>query len=65
MRYLYLFLLFFILSTVANSQILSGSILDTLNNPLESDNVIAKPLQEKVSLKFIIIANKNIIYLES
>jgi hypothetical protein len=62
----YLIIIFLFLNTLVSfSQSLTGTVTDTLNNPLESANVIAKSLQEKISLKFIIIANKNIIYLES
>jgi hypothetical protein len=64
MKFLIL-IIFTLYSHLVFSQTFNGTILDTLNNPLESANVIAKSLQEKVSLKFIIIANKNIIYLES
>jgi hypothetical protein len=63
MKFLILFL-FTTYSVLTFSQTLTGIVFDTLNNSLESANVIAKSLQEKVSLKFIIIANKNIIYLE-
>lgn len=36
----------------------TGVVSDTLDIPLESANVIAKPLQEKASLKFAIADNK-------
>jgi hypothetical protein len=37
---------------------MTGIVSDTLNNPLESANVIAKPLQENASIKFAIADNK-------
>jgi len=37
-----------------------GVVSDTLNTPLENANVIAKPLQEKASLKFAIANRKKI-----
>ncbi len=44
--------IFFLLITkFIFSQSLSGTVSDTLNNPLENANVIAKPLQEKANLK--------------
>jgi hypothetical protein len=48
---LFLFLLFPILSF---SQTLIGTVKDTLGNPLQNANVIAKPLLEKQGLKFAI-----------
>ena len=56
----FLFLIFFtIYSHFVFSQILISIISDTLNNPLENSNVIAKPLQEKASLKFDLPLTKN------
>jgi len=54
------FLLFIFLSFIssAHSQTLTGVVSDTLNTPLENANVIAKPLQEKATLKFAIADNK-------
>jgi hypothetical protein len=44
----YLIIIFlYINSLVSFSQSLTGTISDTLKNPLESANVIAKPIQEK------------------
>ena len=53
-------LLFFILyfSQFSFSQTLTGVVTDTLNKPLENANVIAKPLQERATLKFSIADNK-------
>jgi hypothetical protein len=53
----FLFIFFAIISTV-HSQALMGVVFDTLNNPLENANVTAKPLQEKISLKFAIAISK-------
>jgi hypothetical protein len=41
-----------------HSQTLTGVVSDTLNTPLENANVIAKPLQEKATLKFAITISK-------
>ena len=53
------FLFFLLFSISAFSQrIITGTISDTLKSPLESANVIAKPLQENASIKFAIADNK-------
>lgn len=53
-------LLIFLLTTLSYSQTktLEGVVSDETNKPLESANIIAKPLQEKASLKFSIADNK-------
>jgi len=53
------YLLFILLFTIqfSFSQTLTGVVSDTLNKPLENANVIAKPLQEKATLKFSIADN--------
>lgn len=53
-------LLVFLLTTLSYSQVhtITGVVSDDTNKPLESANVIAKPLQEKASLKFAIADNK-------
>ena len=53
-------LLFLIFTTFSYSQsrTITGVVSDDTNKPLESANVIAKPLQEKASLKFAIADNK-------
>ncbi|OUL62269.1 carboxypeptidase-like regulatory domain-containing protein [Flavobacterium sp. AJR] len=53
-------ILFFLFSTFSFSQTKSfvGVISDDSNKPLESANVIAKPLQEKADLKFAIADNR-------
>lgn len=55
-KYLLLFLL--ISLQFFFQKIITGTIADTLNKPLESANVIAKPLQEKAGIKFAIADNK-------
>jgi hypothetical protein len=55
LKFLLIILLF---TTTSFSQKLTGVVSDTLNNPLENANVIAKPLQEKAALKFAIADNK-------
>lgn len=54
---LYLFLL---ISTFSFSQThtITGVVSDSINNPLESANIIAKPLQENAQLKFAIADNR-------
>ena len=53
-------LLFIVLFTIqfSFSQTMTGIVSDTLNNPLENANVIAKPLQQNASIKFAISDNK-------
>lgn len=53
-------LLFLFFTTICFSQThtITGVVSDDINKPLESANVIAKPLQEKASLKFAIADNK-------
>ncbi|WJS93691.1 carboxypeptidase-like regulatory domain-containing protein [Flavobacterium johnsoniae] len=52
-------ILFFIVSvSFSQTKNLGGVVSDDTNKPLESTNVIAKPLQEKASLKFAITDNK-------
>jgi hypothetical protein len=54
----YLFLLFFTVFSFSQTRTITGVVSDHINKPLESANVIAKPLQEKASLKFAIADNK-------
>lgn len=49
---------FFLVAINSNAQTLIGIITDKQNKPLESANIIAKPLQEKATLKFAIADNK-------
>ena len=58
MHRIYLFLLFFTIISFSQTHTITGIVSDDLNKPLESANVIAKPLQEKASLKFAIADNK-------
>ena len=53
-----LFLLLFTTLCFSQTKILVGLVSDDINKPLESANVIAKPLQEKANLKFAIADNK-------
>lgn len=53
----FLFLFFSFLS-FSQAKIFIGAVSDDSNKPLESANVIAKPLQEKANLKFAIADNK-------
>jgi hypothetical protein len=47
-------LLFLLISLSAFSQkTITGVVSDTLNKPLESANLIAKPLQEKARIIFL------------
>jgi hypothetical protein len=54
----YLFLLLFTTTFFAQTKTITGVISDDANKPLESANVIAKPLTEKASIKFSIADNK-------
>ena len=56
----FLLFTFFAIISRAQSQTLTGVVSDTLNTPLENANVIAKPLQEKATLKFAIANRKKI-----
>jgi hypothetical protein len=51
-----IFFLFFFLTQISFSQerTITGIVSDSLNNPLERANVIAKPLQDNAGLKFAI-----------
>jgi hypothetical protein len=53
-----LFLLFFTVLSFSQTHTITGVVSDDINKPLESANVIAKPLQEKASLKFAIADNR-------
>ena len=53
-----LLFLFFTTFSYSQSRTITGVVSDDTNKPLESANVIAKPLQEKASLKFAIADNK-------
>ena len=58
-----LFILLFSLSAFSQKTI-TGVVSDTLNQPLESANLIAKPLQEKAGIKFAMADNKGRFRLE-
>ncbi|SHL48140.1 TonB-dependent receptor [Flavobacterium xanthum] len=53
-----LFFLFFTTLSFSQTRTIIGVVSDDSNIPLESANVIAKPLQDKASLKFAIADNK-------
>ncbi|MBG6110583.1 hypothetical protein H4V97_002310 [Flavobacterium sp. CG_23.5] len=53
-----LFFLFFTIVSFSQSRTITGVVSEDTNKPLESANVIAKPLQENASLKFAIADNK-------
>ena len=62
---LFLSLSLILLSVSAFSQkTITGVVSDTLNQPLESANLIAKPLQEKAGIKFAMADNKGRFRLE-
>ena len=55
----------FIISLSAFSQkTITGVVSDSINQPLESANLIAKPLQEKAGIKFAMADNKGRFRLE-
>ena len=58
-------LLFLLVSLSAFSQkTITGVVSDSINQPLESANLIAKPLQEKAGIKFAMADNKGRFRLE-
>ena len=58
-------LLFLLISLSTFSQkTITGVVSDSLNQPLESANLIAKPLQEKAGIKFAMADNKGRFRLE-
>lgn len=61
--FLSLFLILFSLSAFSQKTI-TGVVSDSLNQPLESANLIAKPLQEKAGIKFAMADNKGRFRLE-
>ena len=50
-KYIVIFIFF---TQISFSQTLTGTVKDSLGNPLQNANVIAKPLVEKQGLKFAI-----------
>ena len=60
------FLIFFLLFSLTSfsQKTITGVVSDTLNQPLESANLIAKPLQEKAGIKFAMADNKGRFRLE-
>ncbi len=58
-------LLFLLISLSTFSQkTITGVVSDSINQPLESANLIAKPLQEKAGIKFAMADNKGRFRLE-
>jgi hypothetical protein len=47
-----LLIFLFISLSVFSQKTITGVVSDSLNQPLESANLIAKPLQEKAGIKF-------------
>ena len=49
------FLLFFLLISLSafSQKTITGVVSDSLNQPLESVNLIARPLNEKAGIKFL------------
>ena len=58
MRVFSFLLIFFFNFSFSQTHIVTGTVSDTLNAPLESANVIAKPLQDNAGIKFAIADNK-------
>ena len=54
----FIFLFFISILSYSQTHSLTGVVSDTLNIPLESANVIAKPLQNNAQLKFAVADNK-------
>ena len=61
-KFLLLFLL--ISLSVFSQKTITGVVSDSINQPLESANLIAKPLQEKAGIKFAMADNKGRFRLE-
>lgn len=59
-----LFFLLFTSFSFSQTKTITGVVSDTINNPLESANIIALPKSEKGSLKFAIADNKGRFRLE-
>jgi hypothetical protein len=59
-------LFFFLLISLSafSQKTITGVVSDSLNQPLESANLIAKPLQENAGIKFAMADNKGRIRLE-
>lgn len=55
LKILFLFICAF---SFSQTHTITGVVSDSINNPLESANIIAKPLQENAQLKFAIADNK-------
>ena len=60
------YLIFFLLISLSafSQKTITGVVSDSINQPLESANLIAKPLQEKAGIKFAIADNKGRFRLE-
>jgi hypothetical protein len=58
MKYYFLFFLLFSSLSFSQTHTITGVVSDSINNPLESANIIAKPLQENAQLKFAIADNR-------
>ena len=61
-KYLLLFLLFSL--SAFSQKTITGVVSDSLNQPLESANLIAKPLKENAGIKFAMADNKGRFRLE-
>ena len=48
------FIVYLLFPIISFSQTITGTVKDSLGNPLQNANVIAKPLLEKQGLKFAI-----------
>jgi hypothetical protein len=59
-----LYLLFLISLSAFSQKTITGVVSDSLNQPLESANLIAKPLQDKAGIKFAMADNKGRFRLE-
>ncbi|MFY7739999.1 MAG: hypothetical protein ACOVQC_05735 [Flavobacterium sp.] len=55
---LYIFIFFITSFSYAQNYTITGVVFDDKEKPLESANIIAKPLTEKATLKFAIADNK-------
>lgn len=58
MRFTFFLILFNSIISYSQTHTMTGVVFDDKQKPLESANIIAKPLTEKATLKFAIADNK-------
>jgi hypothetical protein len=58
MKYYFLFFLLFSSLSFSQTHTITGVVSDSINNPLESANIIALPKSDNAQLKFAIADNR-------